>query len=216
MVVLAVAATLAVAGRWFLARTDALGRPRGFPVISVASLLVVAVGAAFPVVREHRLEARLSAVGSTVAGRAVVVDCQTRGQEMVDAGSELGWVRYDEAGRPEQRTLIKRAPCARLRHYLSAHGRDPSLDEVVSVHVLGHEVQHMVGRTVESEAECASVQRDAAVARLLGASPADAIALGRRYWREVFPRLREDYVSGECRPGGRLDERLPDAPWTGS
>jgi hypothetical protein len=65
----------------------------------------------------------------------------------------------------------------------------------------------------KSDAECAAVQRDARAARLLGASPDDARALAVAYWRTVYPAMPDGYRSTACRPGGTLDEHLPDAPW---
>ena len=211
----AAAGALLLAGDWLRRRTDAIGRPRGFPVWSVALLGLLAVTATVPVVRTARLEHRLSAVASTLAGFPVTVDCQSRGQEMTDLGHELGWVAYDRAGRPEPRTLIKRRPCSDLRDYLGSDKDSPSRDQVIAVHVLGHEARHMAGQTVESEAECAAVQRDALTARLLGATPEQATELARTYWATVYPQMPDAYRTDECAPGMRLDEHLPDAPWAG-
>ncbi len=214
---LAIVATLAAAGltgRWSMRRYDALGRPRGFPTISVALLLVLATASAVPVVRHRLLERRLSSVASTLVGIAVTVHCQTAGQQMIDTGSELGWVRFDATGAPEHSTLVKREPCAALSAYLHGDGRStPSPDTVIAVHVLTHEAEHMAGLTGESSAECAAVQRDATTARLLGATQQQAAALAAAYWSEVYPGMPDDYRSGECRAGGAMDERLPGAPW---
>jgi hypothetical protein len=201
-----------VAARWLLRRRDALGRPRPFPIVSVLLLALLGVGLLVPVVRHHRLEARLSEVASTLVGAPVTVDCQTVGQEFVDAGAELGYVRYRD-GVPEHRTLIKRAQCSDLASYLHSDRAHPTRDEVVAVHVLSHEARHMAGTTVEARAECEAVQRDARTAQLLGASPAEGLLLARAYWREVYPRMPDDYASAQCRPGGELDEHLPAAPW---
>jgi hypothetical protein len=211
----AVAGALLLAGRWLLHRTDALGRPRGFPMRSVALLGMLAVTAAVPVVRTARFEHRLSAVASQLVGFPVTVDCQSRGQEMIDLGHELGWVAYDGSGRPQPHALIKRRPCSALRAYVGSDKDSPSRDQVVAVHVLGHEARHMAGQTVEAEAECAAVQRDALTARLLGATPEQAGALARAYWLEVYPQMPDTYRTADCAPGMRLDERLPDAPWAG-
>jgi hypothetical protein len=73
---------------------------------------------------------------------------------------------------------------------------------------------HLAGHTDESVAECAAVQRDARTARLLGAAAGDALALAVRYWRAVYPAMPGGYRSAACRPGGAMDEHLPDAPWT--
>ncbi|HEX7189506.1 MAG TPA: hypothetical protein VF423_14895 [Actinomycetes bacterium] len=204
---------LLVAARWATGRVDGLGRVRAFPLVSVLLLSSVAVGAAVPVVRAQRLESTLSDAASVLVGAEVTVDCQSRGQEFLDVGAELGWVRYDRAGVPEPRALIKRAPCAALAGYLRSDRSSPSRDQVVAVHVLSHEAQHMAGLTAEAEAECGAVQRDALAARLLGADPAQARALAEAYWREVYPRMPDEYRTPDCAPGGRLDERLPDAPW---
>jgi hypothetical protein len=75
---------------------------------------------------------------------------------------------------------------------------------------------HLAGRLDEAGAECAAVQRDAHTARLLGAGPADAAGLAATYWRDVYPLMPDSYRSGQCRAGGSLDERTPDAPWLAS
>jgi hypothetical protein len=202
-----------VAGRWLLHTRDGLGRPRAFPVVSVLVLTAVGVGLLVPVVRHGRLESRLSDVTSDLVGREVRVHCQTAGQEFLDAGSELGYVRYGADGVPEPVTLIKRAQCADLRDYLGSGKEAPSRDQVIAVHVLSHEARHLAGEKSESAAECQALQRDALTAELLGADPAEAVLLAQRYWRELYPAMPGDYRSGDCVPGGRLDERIPGAPW---
>jgi hypothetical protein len=208
-------AALVAATRWWLRRVDALGRRRPFPVFSVGLLVVLGVGMLVPGVRHHQLEDRLAVVASDLAGYPVVVDCQTAGQEWVDAGAELGYVRYGRDGVPERATLIKHAPCKDLARYLRAGGDLPDDGQVLAVHVLTHEAMHMAGITDEARAECLAVQRDAKTARLLGASPQEAADLARRYWRTFYPRMRDAYVTPECRPGGQLDEVSPDAPGLG-
>ena len=94
--------------------------------------------------------------------------------------------------------------------------RRPTRDQVVAVHVLTHGARHMSGLLDEAVAECAAVQRDAQTARLLGARPADAAALAAAYWANIYPLMPDRYRSGECRPGGAMDEHLADAPWLAS
>ena len=206
-------AAAALVVRWATHRVDALGRRRQFPVVSTALLAVVAAGSVVLVVQADRLQHRLSDVASELVGSPVTVDCQSRGQEMLDVGNELGLVRYDAQGRPEPRTLIKRRPCADLERYLEGEQAAPTRGEVVAVHVLSHEAQHLAGETVEARAECAAMQRDARTARLLGASDDEARALARTYWLDVYPQMPGEYRSSACAPGGTMDERLPDAPW---
>ena len=208
-------AAVVAATRWRLRRVDALGRRRPFPVFSVALLVVLGVGLLAPVVRHRQLEARLGSAATALVGVPVRVQCQTAGQEFVDAGAELGYVRYGRDGVPERATLIKRAQCRDISHYLGSSRERPSTAEVVAVHVLTHEAMHMSGITDEARAECSAVQNDAWTARLLGASPEAAAVLARHYWRVVYPRMPEQYVSADCRPGGDLDLRSADAPWLG-
>lgn len=203
----------ALASRWYGLGADSLGRPRPFPTISVSLLAAVAVALAFPVVRRHEEESRLSHVATSLVGHAVHVHCQTFGQALTDLGSELGFVRFTEDGEPEPRTTIKRDPCADLRHYYGGHRDRPSLDEVVAVHVLTHESMHMRGQLDEALAECEAVQRDEDTARMLGATERQAALLARTYWLTVYPRMPDGYTTPDCHPGGSLDERLASSPW---
>jgi hypothetical protein len=205
-----------VAIGWGLRRTDELGRPRRFPWVTVALLLAMGAGVAVPGVLRASQERRLGGAASVLAGARVAVRCQSFGGAFVDAGPELGYVRWRADGSPEPWTLIKRDQCRHLAAYARSDQRRPTRDQVVAVHVLTHEAMHLSGRLAEAAAECAAVQRDAQTARLLGAGPADAAELAAAYWRNIYPLMPDSYRSGECRPGGAMDERLPDAPWLAS
>ena len=207
------AGALALAGRWLLRPRDTLGRERSFPLISVLLLTALGGGLLVPVVRHHRLEGRLTEVATTLVGAPSVVHCQTAGRELMDLGSELGYVRWGPGGVPEHETLIKRAPCNHLAAYLRGDHAHPSLDEIVAVHVLSHESRHMAGTTSEAITECQAMQRDAWAAALLGATPQEALDLARSYWRTIYPQMPDDYSTGQCAPGGQLDEHLTNAPW---
>ena len=140
-----------------------------FPVVSTSLLVVIARGQpSRSSCRRTGSQHRLSDVASELVGAPVTVDCQSRGQEMIDIGNELGLVRYDAgpagAAHPDQA-----APVRRPRALPGGRAGSPTRDEVVAVHVLSHEARHMAGQTVEAEAECAAMQRDARTARLLGA-----------------------------------------------
>jgi hypothetical protein len=205
---------LLLVGRWVLGgRYDSLGRARAFPMVGVLVLAVPAAAVATPGVLRWREERALERAASSLVGFPVDVQCQSLGGAFVDAGAELGWVPYGADGVPERHTLIKYEPCSDLRHYLGSDESAPTAEQVIAVHVLTHEAMHMSGITVEAEAECAAVQRDARMAALLGAAPQEAAALAETYWHTVFPRMPDAYRSPECRPGGRLDEHLPDPPW---
>jgi hypothetical protein len=200
-------------GHWLMHQRDSLGRPRSFPVWSVALLVLLAVVAAVPGVRRRGQERTLSSVASVLVGHRVSVHCQSFGKALSDVGSELGYVRFTPSG-PEPSTLIKRDPCAQLRRYASGRRSHPSFDEVVAVHVLTHESMHMKGLLNEAKAECAAIQRDEQTAELLGATAGQARELARDYWLEVYPRMPDEYRDNECAPGGHDDEQLSTAPWT--
>lgn len=199
--------------KWLLDRYDSLGRVRSFPSIAVGGLIVIALAGLIPFFLRLRLESRLAQAASAIVGVPVDVHCQAFGEAFVDAGMELGYVGFGPDGVPERRTLIKRGPCRDLADYVGGGHADVDPEAVVAVHTLTHEAIHMTGVTDEAETECLAVQRDAEMARLLGAAPADAYELAAYYWTNVYPRMPDAYRSGECRNGGELDANHPGAPW---
>jgi hypothetical protein len=196
----AVAGAAVLVVRWWTRRVDACGRPRPLPWISIVLLLAFGVGACTPGILRAREERRLAAAASVLAGAGVQVHCQGLGGAFVDAGAELGYVRFGPDGRA-------------LASYVRSDEQHPSDDEIVAVHVLAHESMHMAGITSESAAECAAMQRDAQLAELLGAPPTAARALAAAYWTDVYPRMPDDYRSGDCHRGGPMDEGRNDGPW---
>jgi len=58
------------------------------------------------------------------------------------------------------------------------------------------------------------LSQDELTAELLGAQPAEARQLARRYWLLDYPQMADNYRSGGCAPGGTMDEHLATAPWT--
>ena len=147
---------------------------------------------------EHQLEG----AASQIAGGPVQVHCQSLGQAFVDLGPELGYVAWGPDGVPERSTLIKFGACGNLRAWLGSTKANPSLDQVIAVHVVTHETMHMVGliergpRRVRGRA---AGRRDGRGAR--ARRPHEAQALALRYWTEVYPRMPDGYVGG-CGPGG--------------
>ena len=199
--------------RWMLTRVDTLGRHRSFPIFSVGVLIALGCAGMTPWVLRVRLESRLAAAASVIAGVPVQVFCQSFGEAFVDTGSEYGYVEFGPDGVPERSTLIKRNQCNDLRSWIRSGGSAPTRESAVALHTLTHEAVHMSGVTSESETECIALQRDAEMARLLGATTEEAQALSFLYWQVVYPRMPADYRSADCRPGGPLDLRGADAPW---
>lgn len=209
----AFAAAAVVGIRWMLHRVDPLGRPRSFPAIGVCALLILGGAGMTPWVLRVTLESRLATAASAITGVPVRVFCQSFGEAFVDAGSEYGYVEFGPDGVPERSTLIKRDQCNDLRAYLRSDKAEPTEEQAIAVHTLTHEAIHMTGVTNEAETECISLQRDAEMARALGASPEAAATLSELYWTTVYPRVADGYHSAECRPGGAMDLGRSDAPW---
>jgi hypothetical protein len=188
-------------GRWAFARTDELGRPEPFPWIGTSILVVMGLAATVPFFQRARLEDTLADAATKIVGSKVTVECQTLGQALVDAGADLGYVRFGPDGTPEARTLIKRQQCADLADYLEADKENPTLDQIVGVHTLTHEAIHMSGVTSESETECQAMGRDADMAVALGASLEAAERLAQAYRTNVYPRMPSGYQSPDCPAG---------------
>jgi hypothetical protein len=212
--VASVAAGVVALLRWWLRRLDVLGRKRPFPLVSVALSAVLAVGCAIPVLQHHRLEGRLSAAASRIVGFDVRVHCETPGETMLEATGDLAHVSFDRNGRPERRAVVKWEQCRDLSSWLRSPRGDADPAQLIAVHVVTHEAMHMAGILDEAKAECAAVQRDQVMAQALGATAVDAATLARRYWIGVYPRMPDGYRSGECGPGGGMDERKNGAPWS--
>jgi hypothetical protein len=144
------AGSAVVAIGWGLRRADELGRPRRFPWVTVALLQAMGIGAAVPGVLRASQERRLGGAASVLAGARVAVRCQSFGGAFVDAGPELGYVRWRADGSPEPWTLIKRDQCRHLAAYARSDKRRPTRDQVVAVHVLTHEAMHLSGRLADA------------------------------------------------------------------
>src|SRR4051794_37554002 len=95
-----VAAGAVIAVRWWFGRVDSIGRKVSLPW-SAWMLPVLGFLAAIPVVRHHNEEARLGHVASLLAGGHATVHCQSGSAEWMDAGAELGYVKWGPDGVPE-------------------------------------------------------------------------------------------------------------------
>lgn len=120
--------------------------------------------------------------------------CERGTAELVDLSAYAGHVDWDH---PHLAQLRART-CADLAGWLASDKREPTLAQVVAVHVVVHEAEHVRGLTVESEAECAAMRDDVAVAVAFGAPPDVAERMLATYRTEVYPHLADEY-HGTCR-----------------
>lgn len=175
--------------------------------------------------RAQESERELTTIASEIAERPVEVHCQGFVAALLDVSSDSGTVSFKD-GRPADDTKLKRKVCKALGRFSSdvltprfacveSGSRCPARvhEEIWAATVLAHESIHLRGEAAEDVAECKAVQETALVAELLGASPADARAIGRYAWTQVYPDAREDYRSIDCYNGGPLDTRRGDPLW---
>jgi hypothetical protein len=181
--------------------------------IVIPVLLVPALVLGWFEYEDRMADQRLTHAASILAGHPVQVECQRLGGALLDMGSELGYVAYDQNGRPGDTTVIKHEACVALHDWMGSDKSNPTELEIIAVHVLAHEAEHLAGYTSEAVAECRSVQTTEQAALLLGANPAQARALAVSYWTDVYPRMSDDYRSGECHDGGSLDLHPNDPRW---
>lgn len=120
-----------------------------------------------------------------------VAHCARRTADAFDLSAYAGFVSWDAP----HVARLRAQTCADLASWLWSDKQSPSLAQVVALHVVVHESQHVAGEQNEAAAECGALHDDAAAAVSLGAAPADAAAMVQRYRAEVFPYLSEEYRS---------------------
>jgi hypothetical protein len=168
-----------------------------------AGLLIAAtaVAAYFEIGHDRQETLATSAMHAITDNPNARANCLRFTQSFLSLGEHDGFVYYDN---PDV-ALIANGSCRALASYASSDKRKPSLDQIAAVHVIAHETEHTEGYWTESEAECRAVQLDYLVAEKLGATEAQARALQRIYFAQIYPELSEEYISSECREGGALD-----------
>jgi hypothetical protein len=189
-----------------------------------ALLLVVGALAAVGFARHEgrvREQHRLGAVASELAGRNVRVHCPSFLAGLVDTHGEAGRVRFDEAGRPTDRTDLAPETCKSLRRldqvdFTCIDHDDCGFREfgaAWAAHTLAHEAFHLRGFQDEGVAECYALQNTAFVAEHLGVRAALARQLQAWVYTRDYPNEPEEYHSAGCYDGGPLDLRPQSPTW---
>lgn len=184
---------------------------RRAPYLIAMLCLLVACGVVVEV-QHRRMEARYTAAVKDLLGRKdTFVVCERLSGALVNVWNRAGYVKWTPDGSKPSRADLTWGTCRDLRSW--DPDTDPTSEQVVALHVLTHEAMHLDGHYGEAEAECEAMQHDAAMAHLLGASPATGQHLAETYYRDMYPRMREGYTSGDCRKGGDLDATPGDGIW---
>lgn len=168
---------------------------RGFATVMLVVWVAAFVTASAFEVKHQWVQARATALVEHVSGSAgAVADCQRFTPELVDLSATSGFVFSDS----QNVAHLRRTVCNDLYSWMLSSKRAPTDGQVRAVHVTVHEAMHVRGEFDEGKAECFAMQRDADAAQFLGATPAQAAALAQTYYRDVYPRMAEPYVSAEC------------------
>jgi hypothetical protein len=192
---------------WLAARAYVF---RTRPLVTVAVVLTLLVPALWTEVRWLRVQAAATAAVQQLTGNPDArVHCQRALATFLWAGADLGRVEWAEP----DRAWLTLETCQHLGDWHRSDRTDPSLDEVVAVHVLTHEAMHVSGDRNEATTECRALQRDSRTVVLLGGTAGQGRALAQRVATEVYPRMPDEYRTAECRPGGALDLTPGDGSW---
>jgi len=195
-----VAMSLVAWYRVFIRRDQADGS--GLRLVATGVLSIVAFTAGyFEVAHHQRQQLATQALGVLSDVKGASANCERFSEELFNVSQFQGYVYYDGSNVAH----LRRAVCHNLWDYAHGGQANPTEGQILAVHIVAHEAQHINGIQSEGVAECRAVQLNHLVAEDLGATPEQARVLQRSYYAEYYPRQREDYVSGECREGGELD-----------
>lgn len=180
---------------------------RGKALLALLLLAVLGFGG-WRYERTRSLEHRLGKIASVIARRPVKVHCQGSVAATVDVGAELGTVQFDPNGRPADTTDLRHSVCG----WLAQLPGGSVADAATAVEVLAHESYHLAGIADEAQAECDALQTMGWVAEQFHATP-QQIRTWTAYSLARYPSMPDEYVSDECRNGGRLDLRPTSDVW---
>jgi hypothetical protein len=172
-----------------------------------------------------RIEPLYTRIARDISGRDVEVRCWSeedwaeRSDEVADwthgemrPGDWTAYVSYDH-----ERANLSPEICRSLGRWAYERRWPDDRSEIYnfawSVKVLAHEVQHLRGIDNEARADCYGLQEMPAAGRGLGLGGEAARSLVEYAWLHIYPRVRGEYWSAECRDGGELDLNPSSSVW---
>lgn len=175
---------------------------RGFRAVVAGLVSILAFTAGyFEVAHHQRQQLATEALGVLSDVEGVSANCERLSEELFNVSQYQGYVYYDGSNVAH----LRRNVCHNLWDYAHGGQSNPTEGQILAVHIVAHEAQHIDGIQSEAVAECRAVQLDHLIAEDLGATPEQARELQRRYFVDYYPNQRNDYVSGACAEGGELD-----------
>jgi hypothetical protein len=168
-----------------------------------ATMLTIAALSAWYVEASHHQRQQLTSEAlSVLSGNPEArANCQRFSEALFTTSQFDGFVFWDNLGVAHFKGHI----CKDVVAYTRGGQANPTLEQVAAVVLVAHESQHMRDIRSEAIAECNAVQEAHQVAMFLGATLEQALALQARYYEEIYPHQRPEYVSGECRADGSMD-----------
>ncbi|MGV8847389.1 hypothetical protein [Tessaracoccus sp.] len=174
---------------------------------------VVAVSFTGNEVRWAMFEGQLSdAVAPGMGGVRASFACERVLRGAWASQGRVGHVWFDGEGHPSGAAFLSADTCAGVRAW-EGRSSGATMEQIVAVHTVTHEAAHLAGIRDEAGAECAAIQRDAAVMVALGATRTESARAVGEYLTVVYPRLPDAYRSGECVAGGSMDLSPANGSW---
>lgn len=200
-------------------RTRRVRTPPGIRIAAIAAIVIPLCWYAADRMDRRGNEHRLAAIASAIAGHPVKVHCAgVIGRALKNYDTTGGDVWFDADGTPASETHLRATPCQELdalaegrrSRQLACVERSSSCGDDAqrvawSVDTITHESFHMKGISSEAVAECYSLQTMAWTASQLGATAEQGRALAALVYSTTYPAMPDQYHSGDCVDGGRLD-----------
>lgn len=159
------------------------------------------------VYEEYRMQSVESFLTSTIreygGNPEFQVECDRISAYLVQTSQRGGEVWFDADGVPSTSTQLMYRTCDALKKLPSELPRDITMEEAYALHIVSHELQHLLGIKDEAVAECYAHQHNPKLFNRFGVSNSDIVANAN--WSLTYKNLPDRYKSGECRDGGTLD-----------
>ncbi len=197
---------------WLIVREirNPLGKFDSFSIGYILILAALAGASAYPPYKTWRLETMLSEKASIIAERPnVKVRCNSMFESLFSgsvAVRSVAGTAYIDTGE----IFFESGWCKKFMAYLD-NPRDPDYEILFAMHVFTHEVMHIRGERNEQKTDCQAIQRNHLVGDLLGIDREVSMKNAKNYYSNFYPR--HPYFHRSCKPGGKLDEKLPDSIW---
>jgi len=138
------------------------------------------------------------------------IKCDRLSQYAFTTSQKKGEVYFEYDGTPSNLARIMYRPCQSILPLISNRVPiSPSLDQIVSLHVVSHEIQHLLGVQDEAVAECLAIQNNIEFFKMFKIIEPENAA--KRYYKELYPKMPMRYRTAECVNGGKLDLNLSNS-----